>query len=370
MMIFIETISFDSRRRNPKGALAARKNAKEAIQRPEWSRHRSVNPEDSPVVYVAEQKKKSKATITVRLSCSHSSVGSLEVRVAKHVAGRRVAFVRGSTRLTTFKLLRPPPVFGRVGIWDVEWNWQYRVRRTEKWQDLYTTRHRFYIVQGLPTAPWNQLRPHSSNTRLPWTDVLNYSCRWAEGAATVKSAAALVTKRVNGLGSNVVTYDCPGGGSSHYSFPNFDLSAFLDRLGGGIGNGIYVNCSDCASIVSTFANALGCDLWQSTMGYGFALNKVQSIGSKRWRTPCGWTSFNYHEAAWTGGCTVDDCVYDACLHVNGHNDPTQPPNEPLLPMSMKFGNVGDLLYRDRLASPAGRPLCNPRPASRQRRKVE
>jgi hypothetical protein len=369
-MIFVESIGFYSRRLNQKGALAARKNATEAIQYPEWRRHSSADPEDSPVVYVAEHTNRSKITVAVRLSCSNSSVSSLEVRVPKHVVSRRVAFAAGSTRLITFTLISPPTVLGRVGIWDVQWNWQYRSRRAEKWRKFATTRHRFYVVLGTPTAPWSQHRPLSLNNHLPWTDVLSYACRWAEGAKSVETAAAFVTKRVNDLGSKIVTYDCPGGGSSHYSADNLDLSAFLDRLGGGVGNGVYVNCSDCASIVSTFANILGCNLWQSTMGYGFALNKALAIGSNRWRSPCGWTSFNYHEVAWAGGCTVDDGVCDACLHLNGHNVPTEPPYKPLLPINMRFGIIGDLLYRDRLASPAGRPSCNPRPASRRRRKVE
>ena len=33
--------------------------------------------------------------------------------------------------------------------------------------------------------------------------------------------------------------DCPGGGSSHYSFGAFDCTAFLERLRGGPGNGYY-----------------------------------------------------------------------------------------------------------------------------------
>ena len=55
----------------------------------------------------------------------------------------------------------------------------------------------------------------------------------------------------------------PRRGSSHYSLPDFDGTAFRDRLRGGIGNGVYVNCSDCATIVASFANALGCELWES-----------------------------------------------------------------------------------------------------------
>jgi hypothetical protein len=130
-----------------------------------------------------------------------------------------------------------------------------------------------------------------------------------------------------------------------------------------------VNCSDCASIVSTFANALGCDLWQSRMGWFFGLNPMLGIGSSVWQPACGWTSFSYHEVAWEGNCLAANDVYDACLQVDGDADPTAAPHVPLLPQDLRFGNPGDLLYRDRLATPAGRPNCNPQPATRQRRKV-
>ena len=67
---------------------------------------------------------------------------------------------------------------------------------------------------------------------------------------------------------------------------SFDATHFLERLKGGLGNGIYVNCTDCATITSTFANALGADLWQSRMeppagslSFGFDLNPMLGIGS-------------------------------------------------------------------------------------------
>jgi hypothetical protein len=68
-----------------------------------------------------------------------------------------------------------------------------------------------------------------------------------------------------------------------------------DEIGPAIA-GIYVNCSDCATFVSTFANVLGCNLWQSRMGFGFDLNKLLGIGSNVWQTCCGWVSFNYHSS--------------------------------------------------------------------------
>ncbi|MFN2169236.1 MAG: hypothetical protein ACK2U9_23625, partial [Anaerolineae bacterium] len=170
----------------------------------------------------------------------------------------------------------------------------------------------------------------------------------------------------------LIGYDCPGGGLTHYTSlfaPNtFDCTAFLDRLRGGFGRGYYVNCVDCATIVSTFANSLGCDLWQSAM-FGerpFGLNPVLAVGSNVWQTPCGWGSFPYHEVAWKGACTAGDEVFDACLQINGGSSIVSP--VPLLPAGIRFGEIGDGLYRDRLATPAGRVNCAPQPQFTRRRR--
>ena len=64
-------------------------------------------------------------------------------------------------------------------------------------------------------------------------------------------AAEKITRAVyNDLGPSVIEYDCPGGGRGRYSLGSFDCTAFVERLNGGIGNGRYVNCSDCATITS------------------------------------------------------------------------------------------------------------------------
>jgi hypothetical protein len=207
--------------------------------------------------------------------------------------------------------------------------------------------------------------------------VLDYSCRWARGAETSPAAAAAITRAIYDLAPELIEYGCPIEAATQYSTPSFECTAFLDRIRGGIGNGRYVNCTDCATIVSTFANSLGCDLWQSTMWTlgpngvlePFATNEVIAIGASAWSAPCGWLGFNYHEVAWTGNCDVEDEVYDACLLVDGDADPTTQPRVPLLPTGIRFGDVDQLQYRDRLAAPTSRVVCTPQPQTRQRRAV-
>jgi hypothetical protein len=369
-MLAIEAIKFNhDTGAETNDALNIRQNVTQFISVPEWRRFISVNPEDSRAAYAVRPTLGKPITIEVSLSSTDSSVAFVEVRVEHHVRARPVNFVNGTTGFCTFELVEPPVARGRVGTWDIEWDWEYRLRPQHSWHHFATTRHRIYVLLDVPTAPWVQGPYNAANTQLPWTELLDYACRWAEGATSTDMAAALVTQHVYELGPSIVTYDCPGGGSSHYSWGNFDCTAFVDRLRGGIGNGVYVNCSDCATIVSTFANALGCNLWQSRMGWGFALNELLAIGSDVWQTACGWPGFNYHEVAWEAAGTANDDVYDACLRVDGDKDPTNAPHVPLLPQDLRFGNPGDLLYRDRLATPAGRPNCNPQPGTRQRRTV-
>jgi hypothetical protein len=105
------------------------------------------------------------------------------------------------------------------------------------------------------------------------------------------------------------------------------------------------------------------------MGWGFALNPLLGIGSSVWQPACGWASFWYHEVAWTGACDAGDKVFDGCLQVDGDANPSAAPHTALLPVNLRFGNPGDMDYRDRLATPAGSPSCAPQPATQTRRVV-
>ncbi len=253
--------------------------------------------------------------------------------VLGEVKGKKVTFLQnGQTNFETFELQNVRLWTLGIGIHVVNWRWQYRLQPNDPWTDFGTTLHRIYCLLETPKAPWVQTPYNAGNTQLPWTEVLDYACQWAYWSGSLDDAAAAVTRNVYGLGPNVVTYDCPGGGSSHYSGGSFDCTAFLERLHGGMGNGQYVNCSDCATFLSTFANILGCDLWQSQMASWFELNAILAIGSNVWQTACGWAHFSYHEVAWKNACTSNDEVFDACLQVDGDADPTQPPHTPLLPI--------------------------------------
>jgi hypothetical protein len=369
-MITLEAILFNHDKRSAKRrAINIRRNVTHLVGEPEWQRLTSTNPEDSPVAYALRQIQNQSVTIRASFSSPETKNFSAEIRVKKHIPPQQVTFVRGKTGFVSIELTELVRAFRSIGIWDAEWHWEYRLAPRSRWNEFAISRHRIYFLLDLPTAPWRQSPSEAANTQLPWTDILDYACRWAEGASSPREVAAAITRKVYALGSNLIKYDCPGGGSSHYSMFDFDATAFLDRLKGGFGNGLYVNCSDCATIVSTFANAVGANLWQSRMGWNFALNEILAIGASKWQTPCGWSSFNYHEVAWTNSCIGRDDVFDACLELDGDEDPTTLPHAPLLPQGLRFSRRGVLDYRKRLVKPADRLSCNPQPTTRRRRLV-
>jgi hypothetical protein len=397
MSVQMESITFNhDSMGHAHDALNIRRNAAQAVSIPEWQRGVSVAPEDAPAAYSLADVRGNRVTIKAAFRRTAGSSRCVRVR-ALDIKGRHGCLYAIIVAVGLDKWFRPPRrgllgsvceqtvCFGANNLsGDIEldlhhhrldtagverdivmWRWQYR-DGLGPWQDMGFTQHEVFGVTQLPTAPWQQQPSGAGNTQLPWTDALRHACGWARGAHTADEASAKITSAIYALGPGLVEYDCPGGGSSHYSSGQFDLSAFLDRLAGGVGNGVYVNCSDCATFVSTFADLVGADLWQSRMGWGFQLNPLLAIGSPVWQTACGWPGFNYHEVAWAGACTANENIWDACLQVDIDADPTAAPHIGELPRKMRFGNAGDGDYRDRL-SPSG--ACDPQPTSRARRAV-
>lgn len=219
--------------------------------------------------------------------------------------------------------------------------------------------HRIYVILARPTAPWT--------AQAPWVAALDIACGWAAGANNIDDAARLITERYNGSG--VVSYDTISG-STMYGFTSFNLTEMLERLTGGVGLGEKVNCTDSADTVSTLANVVGCDLWESRMEASFALNPIVAIGYNTWEVPFGW-GFSYHEVPWKAGCTNNDNVFDGCLKLDADADPTQPPHSPMIASNMLFGDCSAMNYRKRLCTPAsdGCPNCEAQPGTRQRRPI-
>lgn len=350
-------------------ALNLRKNASMPAPSPAWSRGVSSTYADSPVVYSIKETQGS--PLAIRVAFRANGISGAFVRA---IGGGRLGAVKeqyvsfdsaGNSGYETFQLENPTFHAHGVNAYNIAWHWQWRLKATEPWRSLLVTRHRLFVILGAPTLPWVQT---AGSTSLPWTDALEIACRWASGATDRVMAASRIAEGYNGSGR--VAYDTAMG-ATFYGYASYNLTQMIDRLNGGPGLGQKVNCTDSANTVSTFANLLGCDLWQSRMASSFDLNPMIAIGYTTWAIPFS-GSFSYHEVAWTGACAESDRVFDGCLKVDGDADPTTAPHTALLPLNMVFGDCTTMNYRLRLCppTPTGCPRCQPQPAtSRQRRAI-
>lgn len=382
-------------------AINIRKNFTTPVSVPEWVRGSSVVPEDSPACYAMQETNGNTLTIKVNFSAigdfDQAYIRAIDPNknpppgnpgCAGFIARIIAIFVRAVTGNVIGEVKETPVNFNNAGnsgdvlmdlvgpsIWTAgvsarttTWQWQYRLSTSATWIDIDLSKHKIYTIVSAPKTAWS-LAP--GNNQNPWTEVLDYACNWAYGSTDVDTAATKVTESIFNLGPSIMTYDCPGGGGTHYSWGSFNCTKFLELLHGGVGLGIYVNCTDCATINSTFSNILGADLWQSRMQWSFQLNPILAIGSNVWQTACGWGGFSYHEVAWKNNCDENDNVFDACLKVDGDANPGVAPHTPLLVADLKFGNCNVLDYRNRLTTNAanGCPNCQPAPGTRQRRAI-
>ena len=110
---------------------------------------------------------------------------------------------------------------------------------------------------------------------IPWTDVLDFTCDWANGQTSATGAATEITEYLYSCG---FVYETVRGASRYYVDPMmFNLEQLISDLE--YTTGITVNCLDMAMAVVTFGNAIGSDLNLSTFSGGFPLNCIDPIGS-------------------------------------------------------------------------------------------
>lgn len=238
-----------------------------------------------------------------------------------------------------------------AGVKYVETEFEWQEKNTSgAWQTIARSKHHIYVILGQPQPPW-------SGTLFPWVEVLRYSCQWAAGAVTKEEVANKVVTQVNqSLG---LQYDTASGSTSYVGAfgPSvaFNLTAFLKHLKNGSYSDI-VNCTDCATICATFANAIGCFLSEKIMGEplgreGFLCNKIQAIGYKDWKVPFD-GSFSYHEVCMmeplqedvrpSSAAENNYYVYDACLKLDASSTPGSDKGRiAYLPTGMHFSEYND-----------------------------
>jgi len=399
MTVSLEAIQFNHDPRCAcRDAFSIRKNETEAITVPEWQKCVGVNCINFPAAY-ARDEIKGDITIKAKFSCDIPDLASVQVKaidghpqdvtgeagsttapltnVLGVVIQNEVVFTNGESEFVPFRLhdLRIGDV--GVSVSEVIWQWQFcpdsqNCADPQSWTDFARTEHKIYTVLALPKDPWKPLSQDPNETQLPWTDVLDVTFDWAGSAQNIDEAAARITHKLNDLGGSSLQYDEAASGSSHFIYPgtgNFQCSPFLACVARRDERIAFINCSDCATVVSSFSNVLGCDLSQSKMGFDFATNPTLLIGLLRRSRPI----FNYHEVAWKFGCLNADPLFDACLHVDGDIDPTTDDHDqfvPLLGVNVPLGDPTDTHYHFRLAAHNNKgKKCRARPRNKVRRRI-
>lgn len=211
----------------------------------------------------------------------------------------------------------PVPAIARV---DHALAWRFEAKTDSGWVEIpgadASATLRFYGVLGNAQG--------TAAPALPWVAVVDDATRAIAGAASdaAGARAALVKHVYEDLG---LSYDRVNG-ASHYtdfdaSFGNatFVLAKFLARE-----NGAVINCSDCASILSTYANMIGAPLSYAIIEKNFSLHPILGIGAKEFGSPfdSGRFAFSYHAVTSSDSATT---IHDATLAVDGDADPSQAP---------------------------------------------
>lgn len=258
------------------------------------------------------------------------SMGLPPIRlVMTGVPGSDAARVKEGGQVTVRLLASPVPRIQRVDA-DLKWHFEW-LRPDGSYAVIADSEQavtlRFYGVLG------NEQGTTSPN--LPWVAVVDEATQAIAGTASdaAGARAALVQYVYEKMG---LSYDRRSGASAYTRYSGtggwgtstFSLAEFLKRSRGRI-----VNCSDCGSILSTYANMIGAKSRYAIIGWNFKLNPILGIGATMFGSPfeSGRLGFSYH-AVTTPDATMH--IDDATLAVDGDMDPKTAPHTKLLVQSL------------------------------------
>lgn len=365
--------------------LQIRKSSTEPLPHPEWQAG-MVDPRESPVAYrtrLPGGRDPNRVVIEATFDYPGDRYMDVEIRalgddVLGSVCPRQVRIGGTETEPVFHKFDLEHVQLGAqpVGVSPFTWRWQYRLPQGS-WRELAVTNHVVYAVLGMPTLPWKQFPTEPGvvpdEAELPWANVLDRACRWAARTSSASEAAARITGEVFQLGR------APHGPILSYqgSFPTFcegefyledarqffesvfHAETFMQRIASGPFPA-KVCCTDCATIVATFGNILGCDLEGVQIRARFALqtNAINLIGN----APDTWEGVRFikHEVTWGGPHSSAGEVWDACLMVDADDNPTlsgafPDAHAPSLAAPLRFGDATETgTYLWRFVEPASR----------------
>lgn len=218
-----------------------------------------------------------------------------------------------------------------VDRYDVAHAFTFESRRPGgEWQPMPGSFAITLTMYGLVAAP---VFARTTIPHRPWVDVVDAITGWVDGRSGDQDGvgAAIVDGVYNQSG---LRYDTRAGASHYSDYLSgwgggvFEMQAFQDRRYGSV-----INCSDAASIVSSYANMIGLDFRYRILTHrtadGFRLNYLQGIGSPDFRVSpfdSGRASFRYHAIV----NSRDVRTWDATLAVDGDGTPSSAPFTQLL----------------------------------------
>jgi hypothetical protein len=208
----------------------------------------------------------------------------------------------------------------------VRWHWKVRVNGQEHGDTI--TEHDIAVVLGHPQQPWTTATPAPADTSLPWWEVLHRASTEAVGATTLDAAARRLTDTAFskwGLthykwNSGAETFASDSGDTPRA----FDCARFLSLLAGPPPAAKeIVDCSDIATIVSTFAAILGCPVQQLTLFIELRCKILKKVGHDSWEAGVG---FPLHEVGVSFPPGSNPLIWDGCVMLS--DDATIGPGEP------------------------------------------
>lgn len=252
----------------------------------------------------------------------------------------------------------------------------YEIKYTEadsKKGDVFIIRcnYTYYTLLGKPISPWNNVQGSYNPDNLgyvctPLLDVCAnvLSRKGDEGVQAVEDVQEdedyIIKKIISDLNEcGRLTY-APKGESYFSSLRlGFKYISFVKKMEGK--GAVYLNCADCATIVSSLAAMHGKDYPMTILGpphgrtHNFLCNQIQTITDKtpRWGYPFedqgpqgGGFYFHMVNRNNERGISSNTKIYDACLKVDGGLFPGKPASDnkekiAKQPMGMMaYGNEG------------------------------
>ncbi len=306
--IYLESIFFNyDRNCHCWDAINIRRNGCQEVRVPEWVRGQSY-----PAAYIKKRIRKIKVTFLAASSIKKAFIGAVKKNDVLIGVGRKnVDFKKfeNSNNIkrgeAIFEVIDRTP--GEIRKEYQQWQWYCKKIILNDDNNLSYPRlyigdsmNKIFIILSAPQSPWCHDGEHAL-----WTDVLDFSCEWADGAMTPKEAATKICKHLyNDLGGS---YSQGASYTNNLTEP-FDLTRFMYNIASSKSIG-EVNCTDMGKALVIFSNAIGCGLsyWETPRDARnpITFNNIERIGGNM----VDIYSYKYHGLAGIHGRVIT--VFDA-----------------------------------------------------------